>query len=100
MTIILSGPWVRPLRFTGQGRLVFAGNNFLMRSFLIRTFSTKRSFSRLAIKGTGKTRLPDRDIRRGKVQHRVLRYVQSHCVAATFLFTQQIYTLPSPKGSV
>src|SRR3954464_12440747 len=62
LTIILNGPAIRPLLGTIQGRLVFAGKKLSDSIILDTDIFKKRSVSRLAIKGTGKTLLHDRGI--------------------------------------
>jgi hypothetical protein len=95
LTITLNGPVVRPLLGTVQGRLVFAGNKLSDTIILDSDIFKKRGFSRLAIKGTGKTLLHDRGIYDVEKVHIVFcdmfnLIALPHAVP----FTQQIFTLP------
>jgi hypothetical protein len=95
LTIILNGPAIRPLLGTIQGRLVFAGKKLSDSIILDTDIFKKRSVSRLAIKGTGKTLLHDRGIYDVEKVHIVFcDMFNLIALPHTVPFTQQIYTLP------
>lgn len=98
LTIILNGPVIRPLLGTIQGRLVFAGKKMSDRIILDADIFRKKSFTRLAIKGTGKTLLHDRGIYDVEKVH-IMFCDMFNLIALphSIPFTQQIYTLPKSQ---
>jgi hypothetical protein len=98
LTIILNGPVIRPLLGTVQGRLVFAGKKLSDTIILDTDIFKKRTFSRLSIKGTGKTLLHDRGIYDVEKVHIVFcDMFNLIALPHTVPFTQQIYTLPKAQ---
>jgi hypothetical protein len=98
LTITLNGPVVRPLLGTVQGKLVFSGKKLSDSIILDTDVFKKRGFTRLAIKGTGKTLLHDRGIYDVEKVHVVFcDMFNLVALPRAVPFTQQIYTLPKAQ---
>jgi hypothetical protein len=97
MSVMVTGPALRPLLGTIQARLIFTGNRISERIILDSNVSKQRQLWRHSITGAGKTLLHDRGI------HDVEKILISFCDMLGLLslpcrvpFTQQLYTLPQP----
>lgn len=97
LTVMISGPVLRPLLGTVQARLVFTEKRVSDRVILDANISKPRHWWRQAIRGTGQTLLHDRGI------YDVEKILVSFCdmlglvsLSCSILFTQQLFTLPRP----
>ncbi len=97
LSVMLTGPALRPLLGTIQARLVFTGKRISERIILDTNISRPRYWWRQAIRGNGQTLLHDRGI------YDVEKVLISFCdmlgllsLPCTIPFTQQLYTLPQP----
>jgi Protein of unknown function DUF58 len=98
LTVMISGPVLRPLLGTIQARLVFSEKRLSDRVILDDNISRPRHWWRQAIKGTSQTLLHDRGI------YDVEKVLISFCdmlglvsLPYTVSATQQLYTLPLPQ---
>lgn len=97
LSVIITGPALRPLLGTIQARLVFTEKRISERIILDADITKPRHVWRQAIRGTGQTLLHDRGI------YDVEKVLISFCdmlgllsLPCTIPFTQQLYTLPQP----
>ncbi|MBS1505245.1 MAG: DUF58 domain-containing protein [Bacteroidetes bacterium] len=98
LTVMISGPALRPLLGTIQARLVFSEKRMSERVILDTNVPRPRHWWRQAIRGTGQTLLHDRGI------YDVEKVLISFCdmlglvsLPCTIPYTQQLYTLPLPQ---
>src|SRR5258706_985666 len=97
LSVIITGPALRPLLGTIQARLVFTEKRISEKIILDANITKPRHVWRQAIRGTGQTLLHDRGI------YDVEKVLISFCdmlgllsLPCTIPFTQQLYTLPQP----
>lgn len=97
LSVMVTGPVLRPLLGTIQARLIFAGKRISERVILDSNVSKPRQLWRHSIQGTGQTLLHDRGI------YDVEKVLISFCdmlgllsLPCTISFSQQLYTLPRP----
>jgi hypothetical protein len=98
VTIMITGPALRPMLGTIQARLVFSEKRMSERVILDTNIPRPRHWWRQAIRGTGQTLLHDRGI------YDVEKVLVSFCdmlglvsLPCSIPFTQQLYTLPRPQ---
>ncbi|GHN01616.1 hypothetical protein WSM22_31050 [Cytophagales bacterium WSM2-2] len=98
ISVMITGPALRPLLGTIQARLVFTEKRISERVILDTNIPRPRHWWRQAIRGSGQTLLHDRGI------YDVEGVMVSFCdmlglvsLPCTVPFTQQLYTLPQPQ---
>jgi len=99
LTVLISGPVLRPLLGTVQARLVFSEKRISERVILDTNIPRPRHWWRQAIRGTGQTLLHDRGI------YDVEKILISFCdmlglvsLPCAVPFTQQLFTLPRAQA--
>jgi hypothetical protein len=97
LSVMITGPVLRPLLGTIQARLIFVGKSISERIILDSNVSKPKQLWHHSIRGTGQTLLHDRGI------YDVEKVLISFCDMLGLLslpcripFTQQLYTLPQP----